>query len=75
MNAFTAVRYMREILRNSTGDKVLVDRAQLRAVVIAAERSPRFAREQSIAQRLSPKADRCPSCGYARHAPCAACPA
>lgn len=54
MNAFSAVRYMREILRNSTGDKVLVDRDQLRAVVIAAERSSRFAREQSIAKRLLP---------------------
>lgn len=56
MNVFAATRYMRELLRGGDGQLVVVNRDKLRAVVKAAEASPRFHKDRLIWRRFNTKA-------------------
>lgn len=51
-NVYTATKYMREILRNSSGEKVLVDKEKLRTIVGAVELSNRYVRDKALAKQV-----------------------
>lgn len=51
-NAYRTVEYAREIVRGSTTEKVLIDRAALKALVGLAAASPRYRTARGIAAQL-----------------------
>lgn len=55
-NAYRTVEYAREIVRGSTTDKVLIDRAALKALVGLAAASPRYRTARGNIARLSHQA-------------------
>lgn len=51
-NLYTLVQYFQEVVAASNHELVVVDRRNLRALVLLAKHSPRYSHSRAIARRL-----------------------